>query len=165
MAGHPEGHPKVALETIRHAEREKAVLAAEAGMQVTLLTQFFFEHEPFIQWAEALRTQGVTARLVGGLAGPASIATLFRFAMRCGAGPSIRALGARPSSLLKLVGDHGPEQVLRGLAEAHRTNANIFDGIHLFCFGGYLRTCRWLNAVASGQFALNNNDGFNVSPI
>ncbi|WP_116810152.1 hypothetical protein [Steroidobacter cummioxidans] len=42
LAGHPEGHPQVSLVEIRRAEREKAELAQAAGLQVTLLTQFFF---------------------------------------------------------------------------------------------------------------------------
>ena len=72
------------------------MLAAEAGLEATFLTQFFFEAQPFLEWVAASRAAGTRARLVGGLAGPAGIATLFKFAIRCGVGPSIRALGARP---------------------------------------------------------------------
>jgi len=162
VAGHPEGNPKVALDEVRRSEREKVVLAAEAGLDVTLLTQFFFEPAPFLVWASGLRCDGVRARIVGGLAGPAGLATLFKFARRCGVGPSIRALGARPTSLLKLIGDHGPEPVLRGLAEACCIGEADFNGIHLFCFGGFLRTCEWLHTVANGRFELNDSGGFNV---
>jgi methylenetetrahydrofolate reductase (NADPH) len=109
-----------------------------------------------------LRSQGVRARIVGGLAGPAGLATLFRFAMRCGAGPSVRALGARPTSLMKLIGDRGPEDVVRGLAEARSSGESDFTGIHMFCFGGFLRTCEWLNNVANGRFKLNDKAGFTV---
>src|SRR5687767_14485412 len=105
LAGHPEGHPKVTPAEIRRAEREKSQLAHAAGLEATLLTQFFFEAQPFVDWASQLRSDGVQARLVAGLAGPASMATLFRYAVRCGVGPSIRALGARPKSLMKLIGD------------------------------------------------------------
>jgi len=160
LAGHPEGHPKVALDEIRRAEYEKAALAHLAGLDVTFLTQFFFESAPFLAWTQELRSRGVRARIVGGLAGPASVATLFRFAMRCGVGPSIRALGARPSSLMKLATDHGPETVLRELASAYSGNRAGFDGVHLFCFGGFLRTCEWLHAITHGRFALNDGSGF-----
>ena len=71
--------------------------------------------------------------------------------MRCGVGPSIRALGARPTSFVKLLGEHGPESVMRELAEARGSDAADFDGVHLFCFGGYLRTCEWLHRVANGR--------------
>jgi methylenetetrahydrofolate reductase (NADPH) len=161
MAGHPEGHPKVPLAEIRRAEREKAELAQAAGLQVTLLTQFFFEAPPFLEWAAGLRAEGVGARLVAGLSGPASIATLFRYAVRCGVGPSIRALGARPASLVKLIGDHGPEKLMRSLADASR--AELYDGLHLFTFGGFLRTCEWLKRVGDGAFTLDQHGGFNVT--
>ena len=162
MAGHPEGHPKVSLGEVRRAEREKVMLATRAGLDVNLVTQFFFEHMPFLDWVGDLRAQGVRARFVGGVAGPARPATLLKFAMRCGVGPSIRALTARPSSFMHLLGDHGPEHVVRGLAEARSIGAAEFGGIHLFGFGGYLRTCEWLSRVASGNFRLNGHGGLEV---
>lgn len=160
LAGHPEGHAQVELDTIRRAERDKARLAASLGLQTSLVTQFFFEADPFLQWSRALRNDGVTARLVGGIAAPASISTLFRYAMRCGVGPSIRALGAKPSSVLKLLGDYGPEPMVRQMAREQQ--AAGFDGLHLFCFGGFLRACQWLNAVGHARFTLAK-DGFKVS--
>jgi methylenetetrahydrofolate reductase (NADPH) len=163
LAGHPEGHPKVALDELRRAEREKVVLATQAGLDVTLVTQFFFEHTPFLKWVGELRAQGVRTRIVGGLAGPAGIATLLKFAMRCGVGPSVRALTARPSSFMHLIGEHGPEHVVRGLARARSSGEADFSGIHLFCFGGYLRTCEWLHRVANGHFTLNGHGGFDVA--
>lgn len=162
VAGHPEGHPQVALDEIRRAERDKAALGASAGLDVALVTQFVFEHAPFLQWAADLRAHGVRSRIIAGLAGPASLATLFKFALRCGAGASVRALGARPTSMLKLIGDRGPEDVVRGLAEARAAGASDFSGIHLFCFGGYLRACEWLHKVADGRFKLNDSGSFSV---
>jgi methylenetetrahydrofolate reductase (NADPH) len=162
LAGHPEGHPKVALGELRRAEREKAALATRAGLEVTLVAQFFFEHAPFVDWVSELRSQGVRARIVGGLAGPAGLATLLKFAMRCGVGPSVRALSARPSSLMHLISEHGPEHVVRGLAQARGGGEANFNGIHMFCFGGYLRTCEWLHRVVNGRFRLNSHGGFDV---
>lgn len=162
FAGHPEGHPHVSVEEIRRAERAKSLSAAADGVEVSLMTQFFFEAEPFLQWAEQMRASGVRARLVGGLVGPTRLSTLFKFAMRCGAGPSIRALGARPSTFSKLLGDHGPQNVLRDLADAQSRAEADLDGIHMFCFGGFLRTCEWLHRVANGHFSLNNNGGFDT---
>lgn len=162
VAGHPEGHPKVAVEEIRRAEVEKATLAQQSGLQLALVTQFFFEHPPFLNWVDEMRRKGVKARLVGGLAGPASLTTLFKFAVRCGAGPSIRALGARPTSLMKLIGERGPETVMRGLAEAKVAGITDFAGVHLFCFGGFLKTCEWLHAVAEGRFKFDDRGGFEV---
>jgi methylenetetrahydrofolate reductase (NADPH) len=165
LAGHPEGHPKVALDEIRRAELEKVELADRAGLDVSLVTQMFFDAPPFIDWVSELRANGVVCRIVGGLAGPARIATLFKFALRCGVGPSVRALGARPTSLVKIIGDHGPQSVMRSLAEALVAKATDFAGLHFFCFGGYLRTCEWLRQVADSRFTLDDNRGFELARI
>jgi methylenetetrahydrofolate reductase (NADPH) len=160
VAGHPEGHPKVALDIIRRAEREKLQLATDAGLTARLLTQFFFEPEPFLAWIEELRRDGIRVETVAGMAGPSKLSTLFKFALRCGAGPSIRALGARPGSFAKLLGDHGPENLVRTLAVARLRGEISFSGIHLFCFGGFLRSCEWLHAIAGRRFRLTDEGGF-----
>jgi len=160
LAGHPEGHPSVALDQIRQAELEKIELADRAGLDASLVTQMFFDAQPFIDWVRRLRGSRVRCRIVGGVAGPARITTLFKFALRCGVGPSIRALGARPTSLVKIIGDHGPQAVMRSLAEARIAQESDFAGLHFFCFGGYLRTCEWLQQVAQSRFTLSDSGGF-----
>ena len=162
VAGHPEGHPKVQLAAIRHAELDKVRMAQEAGLELTLVTQFFFEQTPFLAWAHELRSAGVRARIVGGLAGPTKLSSLIKFALRCGAGASMRVLTARPAAFTKLLGDHGPESVLRGLAQARCDNTSDFSGVHLFCFGGFVKTCQWLQAIAEGRFLLDDGEGFKV---
>ena len=82
------------------------------------------------------------------------------FALHCGVGPSIRALGARPTSVLNIIDDHGPQVVMRSLAEARVTQASEFAGLYFFCFGGYLRTSEWLQRVAETRFTLNDSGGF-----
>src|SRR5262249_52349347 len=64
VAGHPEGHPRIADADLRRAERDKIALAAERGIELTFLTQFFFEAAPFLAWVRALRSGGVRARVV-----------------------------------------------------------------------------------------------------
>jgi methylenetetrahydrofolate reductase (NADPH) len=162
VAGHPEGHPRVKLADIRRAELDKARMALQAGLELTLLTQFFFEQRPFLDWVRELRAAGVQARLVGGLTGPTRLSSLIKFAVRCGAGASMRVLTARPAAFGKLLGDHGPESVLRGLAAARCEKSSDFAGVHLFCFGGFVRTCRWLQAVADGRFVVDDAAGFRV---
>jgi methylenetetrahydrofolate reductase (NADPH) len=148
FAGHPEGHPQVPIEEIRRAEVEKAHWAERAGISATFMTQFFFESEPFIDWVKHLRRNAVRSHIVAGLAGPASITALARFAIRCGVGRSVRALGARPSAMNKLLGDHGPEALMKELETARATEEASFAGIHIFGFGGFLRTCEWLRRIA-----------------
>jgi methylenetetrahydrofolate reductase (NADPH) len=153
FAGHPEGHPQVPLEEIRRAEFEKAQWAESAGLRATFMTQFFFESEPFIEWVQHLRRNGVRSQVVAGLAGPASITALARFALRCGVGRSVRALGTRPSMMNTLLGDHGPETLMNELAVARMAGEASFAGIHIFGFGGFLRTCQWLQRLAKNGAA------------
>jgi hypothetical protein len=74
----------------------------------------------------------------------------------------MRVLTARPAAFTKLLGDHGPESVLSGLAQARCEGVSDFAGVHLFCFGGFVRTCQWLRAVADGRFTPDDTAGFRV---
>ena len=148
FAGHPEGHPAVAARVIQQAQVDKWRRASELGLQTTFVTQFFFAASPFTQWACELRSAGVGARLVAGLAGPAGITKLLRLARRCGVGPSLRALTSRPSAMLSLLADHDPDALVRELALDWQRFTGLFDGIHLFSLGGFLRTASWLRSYA-----------------
>lgn len=151
LAGHPEGHPVVPEAALRVSERTKPLIAANHGLAATFLTQFLFEARPFLDWADLLRSNGTTTRIVCGMTGPASVSTLFRYARRCGVGRSIRALGARPSTLRYLAGEHRPDRMLRELATARAGRKTLFDGVHFFSFGGFVRTLEWLALEARGS--------------
>jgi len=162
VAGHPEGHPQISTGELRRAERDKLAWAADAGIEIEFLTQFFFETAPFISWVEDLRAKGVRARILAGLTGPAKLTTLFKYALRCGVGPSIRALGARPGSFVGLVGERGPERLVREIAHAAAGGGLESIGIHLYSFGGLAQSCAWIDAVARGRFALDDAGAFTV---
>src|SRR5947208_4685739 len=73
------------------------------GTRVDVVTQFCFESTPILQWIGALDRAGVDLPVIVGLAGPATPATLTKFALRCGIGNSMRAvrsqIGRAPSEL------------------------------------------------------------------
>ena len=163
VAAHPEGHPRVDAATLRRAEREKIDWAGHVGAELTFLTQFFFETEPFFAWAETLRGHAPHARIVAGLAGPARLSTLFKYAVRCGAGASIRALGARPASFAGLAAERGPERLARAIAQANLEGAGPF-GMHLYSFGGLERACAWIDSTAHCPITLDDEGGFSVEP-
>jgi methylenetetrahydrofolate reductase (NADPH) len=85
------------------------------------------------------------------------------YAMRCGVGPSIRAIGSRGSALTRLIGERGPERIVRDLARAYLAGDLDIDGLHLYSFGGLLRTCRWFRAVADGRFDLDDDGSFSLT--
>ena len=147
LAGHPEGHPRVALDTIRRAEIDKAQYCDAAGLEATFVTQFCFESAPFLEWARALENAGVQSRLVAGIAAPAKLSTLVNFGLRCGVGPSIRALSAKPGVLRLLMAEHAPDEVVAELARAIDCGESSLAGLHVFCLGGWLRACSWLQSL------------------
>jgi len=160
MAGHPEGHPHMTLAQQREFEIRKMKLAKEQGFKLIFATQVCFESEPIIRWERTMRNHGVTNAVRPGLAGPAGIKTLLRYAQVCGAGASVRALtGGKAGLIGKLLTDTGPEEVVTQLTAAHTSGVSQFCGVHLFSFGGFLKTCKWLSAVQQGRFVLNRKNG------
>lgn len=161
LAAHPEGHPQVSAEVLRASELEKLACTERAGLEAGFITQFAFDSAPIVEWASELRVRGVRNAIRIGLAGPARLPTLLQYALRCGVGPSIRALSGRGAGFGRLLGERGPENLVRELARARNEGLNI-EGIHLFSFGGLLRTCRWIRAVAQGCFTLDDAQGFTL---
>jgi len=159
IAGYPEGHPRIAESAIEAARDRKLAYAARNGLDVFIVSQFCFDPGAIVGWVERLRSRGVTVPLRVGVAGIANIRTLLNYARRCGIGNSIRALGAEPISLPRLLTQQGPERVVRRIAAA-AAGASVV-GLHFFPFGGFAPTARWLQSVAAGRFRLDDA-GFTV---
>jgi methylenetetrahydrofolate reductase (NADPH) len=157
VAGYPEGHPKIAETALATALAAKKVLARRASLDLQVVTQFCFESAPVLVWAAKMKGHGLPVRV--GLSGPASLPRLLRFAMLCGIGNSVRTLKAQPRAITRLVVEAGPEAVVRDIARPRRAP---IAGLHFFCFGGLVRTARWLRAVREGRFELTPDGGFRV---
>lgn len=148
LAGYPEGHPRIGRRALDEALRLKLGLARQAGLEPFIVTQFAFAAAPIRDWIEARRAEGVTAPIVAGLAGPASIAALAKFAVRCGVGASLRALIGNRPALPRLLTETGPDAIIADLA----AGADV-AGCHFFTFGGVRRTASWLAAAAGETVA------------
>jgi methylenetetrahydrofolate reductase (NADPH) len=160
LAGYPEGHPRIAQPALDLALAAKLALLRQAGIEAHVVTQFVFDAALVLDWLQALRGREKLLPVRIGLAGPAGIATLARYAVRCGIGHSISALVRHGTSIARLVTEAGPEPVLRELAVANVRAS----GIHLFSFGGLPRTARWLRAVTDGDFRIAEDEpGFAVA--
>lgn len=141
VAGHPEGHPSVAGDVLTGALREKQVAAARAGLGLFVVTQFAFEAAPVLAWLQAIRLAGVDAPVRIGVAGPATVATLVRFGMRCGIGNSLRAVRMRPNAVGRLLGKSAPDELIveLGVGLAAMQDHGV-AGLHFFPFGGIAET-------------------------
>jgi len=148
IAGHPEGHPAVGDAVLDAALSDKIASARRHGLQPEIVTQFCFEAEPIARWLARLRASGIDVPVRIGVAGPASTASLLKFAMRCGVGNSLRALRLRGSAIGKLMGDTTPDALLADLAKTQRAqDLGPIAGIHLYMFGGVRKTAQWLNGA------------------
>ena len=92
----------------------------ETNIHVDIVTQFCFESAPILKLLGELVARGIDLPVIVGLAGPATPATLTKFALRCGIGNSMRALRGQIGRYGRLLTDTGPDDVLRGLQAAPR---------------------------------------------
>lgn len=146
IAGYPEGNPRIAGATLDAALLAKLDRAKHAGLSPYIVTQFCFEAAPIVAWVRRIRALGVGVPVRIGLAGPAGLATLMKFALRCGVGNSIRSLSLRGPAIARLLTESGPERVIRDLAAAEDPALGV-AGLHFFSFGGFTRTADWARAA------------------
>ncbi|MBQ2261079.1 MAG: methylenetetrahydrofolate reductase [Loktanella sp.] len=148
VAGHPEGNrdidPDGSDRQVMAALRWKQRFADTSDAQMALTTQFAFEAEPIITWADALRDAGITIPIHIGIAGPAKLQTLIKFAMACGVGPSLRVLQKRAMDVTKLLLPYEPTDVVTALAAHKATDPDsLIARVHFFPLGGITPTAGW----------------------
>jgi methylenetetrahydrofolate reductase (NADPH) len=143
FAGYPEGHPRIASRALDETLRAKLLLAQQQGLQVSVITQFGFEPAPILRWIAALRAQELTCPVRVGIAGPATVATLAKFAVRCGIGASLRVLARGHTAFARILAEAGPDSLIGALVADEDPRWPI-DGLHVFTFGGIRRTAEWI---------------------
>ena len=159
VAGHPEGNRVIGTAPLWTALAGKQAFAESTGSQIYIVTQFSFDPEAIMDWARQLRGHGITLPVHLGLAGPAPLRKLIRYAMMCGIGASLRALTMRAgglSTLHKMVTatDEMVVALARLCPDAGRTP---FAQLHLFSFGGCVATAQWMRALGEGNFKLRGD--------
>jgi methylenetetrahydrofolate reductase (NADPH) len=151
ISGYPDGHPRISADTLDRALTAKLAAAERAGLRVTIVTQFCFEPERIIAWLRRLRGLGIGLPVKIGVAGPSSVATLLRYASRCGVRASARALVRHAKSMRGLIGRSAPDDLLSALAEAHAREPRGEVTPHLFSFGGVVATARYASEAVAGK--------------
>lgn len=158
IAGHPEGSKSIGDERARQALMDKAALAGEAPFKTYIVTQFGFDADAFTSWEAETSEAGIGLPIHVGMAGPASVRQLVRFAMMCGVGASARMLMTRSGATANLLRTQAPDDLITQFAR-HRLahGSSRLSKAHFFCFGGVIKTAQWVNKIIAGKFELNKD--------
>lgn len=148
VAGHPEGNRDIdadgSMTNVTTALQWKNDFQSRTDAEMALATQFAFDAKPIIAWADDLAAQGITLPVHIGIAGPAKLQTLIKFAIACGVGPSLKVLQKRAMDVTKLLLPYEPTEVVAELA-AHKAAHPEFNiaRVHFFPLGGIKTNATW----------------------
>jgi len=149
VAGHPEGNKDIDKDS-SHTNVNKALswkneYAKRTDAQIAIATQFCFDSEAIIQWANSLIDMNIDLPVHIGIAGPAKLQTLIRYSIECGVGASMKVLQKRAKDLTKLLLPYEPTSVISELAEYKLQNPDFnIEQVHFFPLGGTKTTANWV---------------------
>ena len=116
IAGHPEGNKEIdpdgGSRNVDAALKWKQSYKDKTDAKMAIATQFSFESGPIIKWANSIKNAGIDIPIHIGIAGPAKLQTLIRFAIACGVGPSLKVLQQRANAVTQLLLHYEPTEVL-----------------------------------------------------
>jgi methylenetetrahydrofolate reductase (NADPH) len=148
VAGHPEGNkdidPDKSNKNVNKALSWKNEFAKRTDAKIAIATQFCFDSNTVIKWANDIHAMGIDLPIHIGIAGPAKLQTLLRYSIECGVGASIKILQKRALDLTKLLMPYEPTTIISDLAE-YKENHNDFniEQVHFFPLGGTKTTAKW----------------------
>jgi methylenetetrahydrofolate reductase (NADPH) len=149
VAGHPEGNKDIDKDST-HTNVNKALswkneYAKRTDAQIAIATQFCFDSETIIKWANSLIDMSIDLPVHIGIAGPAKLQTLIRYSIECGVGASMKVLQKRAKDLTKLLLPYEPTSVISELAEYKSQNPDFnIEQVHFFPLGGTKTTANWV---------------------
>ena len=149
VAGHPEGNkdidPDGSRKNVVASLSWKQQFSERTDAKMALTTQFTFDADTIIDWANGLKDCNIDIPVHIGIAGPAKLQTLIKFAIACGVGPSLNVLHKRAMDITKLLLPYEPTDVLNALA-AHKAQNPDFnvDQVHFFPLGGIKTNANWV---------------------
>jgi methylenetetrahydrofolate reductase (NADPH) len=145
IAAYPEGHPKIAQDALRRAFQRKLELAQAQNLGTYAVTQFSFAPDRIVALLADLAARAPELPVYVGMPGPSDPLALLRYAQRCGVGATRRALQTLGGGIAHLVAHTDPSDQLAAAAHYAAAHHNLV-GVHLYSFGGVVRTAQWLQA-------------------
>jgi len=158
FAGHPESNrdidPDGSDRMVMQSLKWKQAFSERTDARVAITTQFCFEAAPVIAWADRLAAEGINLPIHIGLAGPAKLHTLIKYAVSCGVGPSMKVLQRRAKDVTRLLLPYEPTELLAELAAHKERHPNFgIEQVHFFPLGGIKNNANWVteNGGAAGR--------------
>ena len=145
VSGYPEGHPHISASLLESSFEAKVHLAREQGLGLYVVTQFSFAPKRIVEFCAGLARKAPSVGVYVGIAGPSDPAALLRYAQRCGVSTSLRALRNLGTGIARLVVHTDPHEQVASLGGylQGRNTGNVV-GVHLYSFGGAVRTAGWM---------------------
>jgi methylenetetrahydrofolate reductase (NADPH) len=153
VAGHPEGNRDIdrdgSTKAMDAALLSKQDYASRTDAAMAITTQFAFDAQGIIRWAERIATLGVTLPVHVGVAGPAKLQTLIKYALSCGVGPSLSILQKRALDVTRLLTPYEPTDLVQSLEVYKQNNPDsLLQRVHLFPLGGIEASANWARKLA-----------------
>ena len=157
VSGHPEGHRRVGASVLWQALRDKQEYGEVTASRLHIVSQFTFDPGAIAGFDRQLGEHGIRLPLHVGIAGPASLRTLIRFAMLCGIGTSLNAVMTNLSAIsgIRHIATAAEEMIPGVIRVRDTAAASHIVQPHFFCFGGAARTATWLAGLQRGDFDLD----------
>ncbi|QDG78130.1 methylenetetrahydrofolate reductase [Labrenzia sp. PHM005] len=153
VAGHPEGAPDIKPDVIKSFLMHKHELAKNSDAEFRIVTQFGFDPHQVSVWLDEIRAWGNTFPVHIGVAGPAKMTTLLKYAAFAGVENSLNFLKKRGGAVVSMLSGYDPNTMVEPL-EARITSQpdSQLAQIHVYPFGGVAKTSEWLLARGSWSF-------------
>jgi methylenetetrahydrofolate reductase (NADPH) len=154
FAGYPEGQRGIGPMLLWNALKMKQAFADRTGLAVHIVTQFGFNGNALRDWEPELKRHDVRLPIRAGIAGPAPLAKLIKYAMRCGIGASLRTVMRNLSAVsggaeLAIT----PDQHVMRLIQLPSSTRVVAP--HFYSFGGAVETAQWIGRVVSRDFVVD----------
>ena len=149
IAGHPEGSKEIdpdgSTTNVDEALSWKNEFSKRTDASMAITTQFCFDANSVIEWANNIKKSGIDIPVHIGIAGPAKLQTLLRYSLECGVGPSIKILQKRAMDITKLLLPYKPTQIISELAEHKASNPDFnIERVHFFPLGGVKQVSKFV---------------------
>ncbi|MEA2456688.1 MAG: methylenetetrahydrofolate reductase [Thermoleophilaceae bacterium] len=137
IAGYPEGHPRISVEELERALRDKSRLADY------VVTQMCFDPEALHTWIVRQREHGMELPVVIGMPGKVARRKLLTMSARIGVGPSFDFL-RRQKGLRRLLARRSTaDRLYDGIAPLLDDPELAVAGFQYFTFNELLKTWEW----------------------